>query len=64
MSSTKVTDAGLKHLAKIMQFRRLDLKHTSVSDAGLKELAGLKLLQQVYVSTDVKVTLNGMRELE
>ena len=37
---------------------------TAVSDAGLKELAGLKLLQHVYVSTDMKVTENGMRELE
>jgi hypothetical protein len=27
-------------------------------------LAGLKLLQHVYVSTDMKVTENGMRELE
>ena len=44
LGSTKVTDAGLKHLVGLKQLRALFLADTKVTDAGLKELVKLKQL--------------------
>jgi hypothetical protein len=38
LSDTRVTDAGLKHLAGLRQLRRLDLPVTRVTDEGIADL--------------------------
>ena len=59
---TKVTDAGLKELAKLKTLQYLDLGATAVTDIGLKELAGLKALQILNLP-GTKVTDAGLKEL-
>ena len=51
LSGTKVTNAGLKHLAKAKDLTELDLADTQVTDAGLNELAGLKNLRRLSWTT-------------
>jgi hypothetical protein len=38
LSSTRVTDAGLKHVRGLTQLREVELKKTSVTYAEVKEL--------------------------
>ncbi|HTU99710.1 MAG TPA: hypothetical protein VMF13_04175, partial [Luteitalea sp.] len=45
LSRTKVTDAGLKTLAKMPNLQHLDLRDTTVGDAGLDALAPLQHLR-------------------
>jgi Leucine-rich repeat (LRR) protein len=58
----KVTDAGLKELARLKQLQWLHLYQTKVTDAGLKELAALKNLHTLDLR-DTKVTDAGLKEL-
>ncbi len=44
LQGTKVTDAGLKHVAGFKKLQQLYLGQTTVTDAGLKELATLERL--------------------
>lgn len=44
MSSTKITDEGLKELAKQQSARTLDFSGTPVTGAGLKDLADTKIV--------------------
>jgi hypothetical protein len=62
LSSTPVTDAGLKELAVLKQLRTLSLRGTPVTDAGLKELAGLHRLDELDL-TNSQVTGAGLKEL-
>ena len=50
LRSTKVTDAGLKHLASLKNLTSLDLSGTKVTDAGLEHLAALKNLNSLDLS--------------
>jgi Leucine-rich repeat (LRR) protein len=63
LGSTKVTDAGLKHLAGLKQLRELDLSDTQVTDAGLKHLAGLKQLKELSLGR-TQVTSKGKANLK
>ena len=53
LAGTQVTDAGLAHLAKFTQLRRLNLSRTKVTAKGLGHLAALKELKvlNLYGST-------------
>src|SRR5262249_39823966 len=62
LGSTKVTDAGLKHLAGLMQVQMLILNRTGVTDAGLKHLAGLMQVQILDIGA-TKVTDAGLKHL-
>jgi Leucine-rich repeat (LRR) protein len=62
LSGTKLTDAGLKHLAGLKQLQWLLLSFNKVTDAGLKHLAGLKQLQWLDLS-HTKVTDGGLKHL-
>src|SRR5262245_13582471 len=42
---SRVTDAGLKHLAALTNLKVLSLWYTQVTDVGLKELAPLENLE-------------------
>ena len=63
LSYTKITDAGLKELAKLQKLKGLYLSGTQITDAGLKELAKLKKLKYLQLS-DTKVTDAGVAELK
>ncbi len=49
LSHSGVTDAGLKHLAKVRGLDSIDLGMTRVTDAGLHDLAKLQGLRQLAV---------------
>ena len=44
MADTKVTDEGLKEVAKLQNLEELDLENTQITDEGLKEVAKLQRL--------------------
>jgi Leucine-rich repeat (LRR) protein len=59
---TRVTDVGLKELAKLESLQLLNLDNTNVGDAGVKELIGLQNLRAINLHyTDI--TDAGLREL-
>jgi Leucine-rich repeat (LRR) protein len=65
---TRLTDAGMTHLAATGKLRSLDLDETRVSDIGLPNLAGLTSLRGLYLAgTDVTDAglphLHGMTKL-
>jgi internalin A len=67
LDKTKVTDKGLKSLAK-MRLTALSLRHTEISDAGLQELKGIATLRHLYLEgtnvTDGGIqVLSGLRDL-
>ncbi len=63
LARTKVTDAGLKALAKCSNLRTLDLTGTAISSAGLASLAGLNKLEALNL-TDTAVDDAGMERLK
>ena len=61
---TKITDAGLKEVAKLQKLTILGLGHNDkITDAGLKDLAKLKNLTRLILS-DTKITDAGAAELK
>jgi hypothetical protein len=69
MRGTKVTDAGLAHLAALQELRQLDLSETNVTDAGLTHLANLRqlrwlLLGKTHVTDAGLAHLANLRELQ
>ena len=63
MADTKVTDDGLKEVAKLQNLEELDLENTQITDEGLKEVAKLPRLMYFYLHS-TKVTKKGMTELK
>jgi len=61
-NGTKITDAGLKELAKLQQLERLSLRDTQITDAGLKEMAKFKQLERVYLGSP-NITDAGLKEV-
>ena len=59
----KITDAGLRHLAKLKHLQVLNLSATRISDDGLVSLKGLSSLTtlKLYYSS---ITGSGLRHLE
>jgi hypothetical protein len=62
LGHTKVTDEGLRELARLKSLQSLHLYSADVTDAGLKELAALKNLQSLYLGS-TKVTDAGLKKL-
>ena len=59
-----LTDAGLKHLAKLHQLQHLDLRWCGkITDAGLKHLAKLHQLQHLDLDGCEKITDAGLKQL-
>jgi internalin A len=55
LSASKVTNAGLLHIAKLTELRRLDLGARKVTDAGLLQLRGFVHLRRLYLGgTSIK----------
>ena len=60
---TKITDVGLKDVAKLQKLERLDLTDTKITDAGLKEVAKLQKLDFLGLN-DTKITNAGVAYLK
>jgi len=58
----KVTDAGLKGVAKLTQLKGLYLEGTDITDAGLKEVAKLKQLNFLALNL-TQITDAGLKEV-
>jgi hypothetical protein len=58
----KLTDPGLRDLARFSKIKRLFISSTEVTDRGLQELAGLKQLEVLNLSR-TKVTGTGLSDL-
>ena len=54
MNFTKITDAGLKDIAKLQKLTHLSLRYTKITDAGLKDIAKLQELIGLWLNgTDI-----------
>ncbi len=62
LSQSKVTDAGLTHVARLAELEVLYLGETRIGDAGLERLAALENLRGLYLQ-GAPVTSDGMRHL-
>ena len=63
LANTKITDAGLKEVAKLQKLTRLILYHTRITDAGLKEVAKLQKLTTLSLAY-TQITKAGVAELK
>lgn len=63
LARTKVTDAGLKSLAKFTNLRSLDLTRTAITSDGLASLTGLKKLEALNL-TDTAIDDGGLAKLK
>ena len=60
--SKALTDAGIRHLARMPQLRHLDLSGTAITDAGMQVLCALPSLELVNLS-GTQITDAGAAEL-
>lgn len=58
-----VTDAGMPHLAKLEQLKKLDLTMAQVTNDGLKHLLGLARLQQLDLPAFSDIDDAGIQQL-
>jgi hypothetical protein len=59
----KITDAGLKEVAKLQQLKVLNLGDTEITDAGLKDLAKFKQLEGLVLD-GTKITKADVAKLK
>ena len=62
LKDTKITDAGLKHLANLKNLKKLHLERTAVTDEGLANLSELSNLNYLNLY-GTKVTDAGLEKL-
>ena len=62
LMGTKITDEGLKDVAKLQQLTYLWLTATKVTDAGLKEVVKLQKLERLTLD-DTDITDAGLKEV-
>ena len=63
MAFVRITDAGLKEVAKLEQLKSLRIEGTQISDSGLKEVAKLKHLTGLNLA-GTKVTKPAVADLK
>ncbi len=68
LRGTNVTDADLKHLARVPKLRAVDLAATPITDSGVKELAAIRdlevlNLEHTRVTDDAEPILGAMSKL-
>ena len=63
LAGTRVTDAGLKEVAKLKNLEVLQLEGAQISDAGLEQVAKLKGLEYLLL-VGTRVTAVGVAELQ
>jgi hypothetical protein len=62
LTETKITDAGLKDIAKLQNLTDLDLSRNQITDAGLKDIAKLQNLKGLDLNF-TKITDAGVAKL-
>lgn len=62
LGHTKITDGGLKELAKLKNLNKLHLEYTGVTDAGLNDLKNLQYLEYLNL-VGTKITDAGLKIL-
>ena len=62
LSETKITDSGLRDVAKCYKLRVLEIAGTTVGDAGLRHLAHMKNLSALNLS-NTRITNEGLAHL-
>ena len=62
LGGTKVTDAGLVHLAQLTKLKIIRLSKTAITDAGMNALAKCKQLEKIDIS-QTKISSPGVKEL-
>ena len=62
LGNTKVTDAGLRHVASLKRLHSLNLWKTQVSAVGLKNLSNIKMLRYLNLES-TQVTDPGLLDL-
>ena len=62
LSSTQITDAGLKEVAKLKQLEYINLNGTQITDEGLKEVANLQRLTSLHLSS-TQITDAGLKDI-
>ncbi|MCL2305034.1 MAG: hypothetical protein FWC43_06785 [Planctomycetaceae bacterium] len=62
LGGTKVTDAGLVHLAQLPKLKKVRLSKTAITDTGMNALAQCKQLEDIDVSQTV-ISDGGVKEL-
>ena len=60
---SKITDEGLKELAKLQELKYLSLVTTGITDEGLKEVAKLQNLNTLNLNGCEQITDMGLKEL-
>ena len=60
--NSKITDAGLRELAKLQNLKGLSLEDTKITDAGLKNVARLENLQDLWLH-NTSITDVGLKEV-
>jgi hypothetical protein len=63
LDSTQISDAGVKHLSKLRQLRRLYLRYTQVTGSGLEQLAGLTNLERLDLMGSRGITSEALLAL-
>ena len=62
-----ITDAGMKHVAKLGLLKTLKIQLANVSDEGLATLAGMKSLERILISNHphrLLMSYDGLRHLQ
>jgi hypothetical protein len=59
---SKITDEGLKEVAKLKRLRSLRLIKTNITDAGLRQVAKLPELRRLWIDA-TKITDAGLKEV-
>ncbi len=62
MSTTDITDAGVRHLSGVTEMRHLRIKETRVTDVGLGHLAPMSALETINVRR-LDITDEGLLRL-
>ena len=62
LADTRITDEGLKEMAKLQRLETLQLSYTRVTDAGIKELAKSQQLGTLFL-TDTQITDAGLKDV-
>ena len=62
LSNTKITEEGLKELAKLQNLTKIALRRTKITDEGLKEVAKLQNLIELDLQM-TKITDAGLKEV-
>ena len=63
LTSTRITDRGLLHLAGLSRLQELYLSNTQITDAGLAHFEQLSELRKLLID-GTRVTKSGVAELQ